>query len=315
MKSRIQFRKSMYLASLAVIGMLVFSSCQKDEEEEPMNNTPESIAKIASGNDDFSILVDALTKADLVATLDGPGTFTVFAPTNAAFESLFSDLGVSGINDLSADVLSPILLYHVLGSKVTSSMITDGYFNTLSPAVGETFNSILINTGMGVSINNSSMVSDADLMASNGVIHVIDNVLLPQNVVDFAVANDDFSILVAALVKADLVGTLNGDGPFTVFAPTNSAFMALLGELNLGGLDDLTKEQLTPILLYHVVSGNVQSGDLSTGEVPSVQGANISIDISNGVVLNDDVNVTAANIQGTNGVIHVIDRVLLPQTN
>jgi transforming growth factor-beta-induced protein len=133
--------------------------------------------------------------------------------------------------------------------------------------------------------------------------------------VDFAVANDDFSILVAALVKADLVGTLNGDGPFTVFAPTNSAFMALLGELNLGGLDDLTKEQLTPILLYHVVSGNVQSGDLSTGEVPSVQGANISIDISNGVVLNDDVNVTAANIQGTNGVIHVIDRVLLPQTN
>ncbi len=138
-------------------------------------------------------------------------------------------------------------------------------------------------------------------------------VLAPSagTVVDIAVANPDFSILVEAVTKAGLAGALSAEGPFTVFAPTNDAFNALFKQLEIGGVKDLTAEQLTPILTYHVVSGKVMSSDLSNTSVATLNGQKIKIDISNGVKINDS-KVTAADIAGTNGVVHVIDRVLIP---
>lgn len=130
-------------------------------------------------------------------------------------------------------------------------------------------------------------------------------------VVDIAVSNPDFSILVEAVTKADLAGALSADGPFTVFAPTNEAFKALFKELGVSGVNDLTAEQLTPILTYHVVSGKVMSTDLSNTSVETLNGQKIKVDISNGVKINDS-NVTAADISGKNGVVHVIDKVLIP---
>lgn len=130
-------------------------------------------------------------------------------------------------------------------------------------------------------------------------------------VVDIAVANPDFSILVEAVTKAGLAGALSADGPFTVFAPTNDAFKALFKQLGVSGIKDLTAEQLTPILTYHVVAGKVMSTDLSNTSVATLNGQKIKIDISNGVKINDS-KVTAADISGKNGVIHVIDRVLIP---
>jgi transforming growth factor-beta-induced protein len=130
-------------------------------------------------------------------------------------------------------------------------------------------------------------------------------------VVDIAVANSDFSILVEAVTKAGLAGALSAEGPFTVFAPTNDAFKALFKELGVKGVSDLTAEQLTPILTYHVVSGKVMSTDLSNTSVATLNGQKIKIDISNGVKINDS-KVTKADILGTNGVVHVIDRVLIP---
>lgn len=130
-------------------------------------------------------------------------------------------------------------------------------------------------------------------------------------VVDIAVSNPDFSILVEAVTKAGLAGALSADGPFTVFAPTNEAFKALFKQLGVSGVKDLTAEQLTPILTYHVVSGKVMSTDLSNTSVATLNGQKIKIDISNGVKINDS-KVTAADISGTNGVVHVIDRVLIP---
>ena len=130
-------------------------------------------------------------------------------------------------------------------------------------------------------------------------------------VVDIAVSNPDFSILVEAVTKADLAGALSAEGPFTVFAPTNEAFNALFKELGVSGIKDLTAEQLTPILTYHVVSGKVMSTDLSNTSVATLNGKKIKIDISNGVKINDS-NVTAADIAGQNGVVHVIDKVLIP---
>ncbi len=138
-------------------------------------------------------------------------------------------------------------------------------------------------------------------------------VLAPSagTVVDIAVANPDFSILVEAVTKAGLAGALSAEGPFTVFAPTNDAFNTLFKQLGVSGVKDLTAEQLTPILTYHVVSGKVMSTDLSNTLVATLNGQKIKIDISNGVKINDS-KVTAADIAGTNGVVHVIDRVLIP---
>lgn len=131
-------------------------------------------------------------------------------------------------------------------------------------------------------------------------------------VVDIAASNPDFSILVEAVAKAGLVGALSGDGPFTVFAPTNEAFNALFKQLGVSGVKDLTAKQLTPILTYHVVSGKVMSSDLTNTSVATLNGQKIKIDISNGVKINDS-KVTSADITGTNGVVHVIDKVLIPE--
>lgn len=133
-----------------------------------------------------------------------------------------------------------------------------------------------------------------------------------NTVVQIAVANPDFSILVEAVTKANLAGALSAEGPFTVFAPTNAAFNALFKQLGVSGVKDLTAEQLSPILTYHVVSGKVMSTDLTNTSVATLNGQKIKIDLTNGVKINDS-NVTKADISGSNGVVHVIDRVLLPK--
>lgn len=159
-------------------------------------------------------------------------------------------------------------------------------------------------------------VREADLTVENWMVD-LDLFGLPTGetaagtVVDIAVANSDFSILVEAVTKAGLAGALSSEGPFTVFAPTNDAFKALFKELGVKGVSDLTAEQLTPILTYHVVSGKVMSTDLSNTSVATLNGQKIKIDISNGVKINES-KVTKADISGTNGVVHVIDRVLIP---
>lgn len=274
---------------------------------------PMTIADNAIANPVFSSLVAAASKANLVGALsDNSKIYTVFAPTNAAFSALLASLGVT-MNDLSADALAPILLYHVLNGYVPASKVAEGYFPTLSAAFGKNMVLKVATTG-GVLLNNSSKVIATDVVATNGIIHVIDKVLLPPTVVDLAQQNSMFSTLVLAVVKADLAKTLSGAGAFTVFAPTNDAFAALFTALKVSGVDALTKEQLTPILLAHVVSGNVQSGSLSSGGVTTLNTLkSLSIMVnSNGVTINGNINVVKADIQGKNGVVHVIDKVIVP---
>jgi transforming growth factor-beta-induced protein len=300
-------KQNFLLALVALTGITVLSSCEKDD----MKSASEmSIAEYASSDANFSILVSALAKADLVDVLNGEGSFTVFAPTNAAFNQLFTQLGVSGINDLSAEALTPILLYHVLGEEKKAAMLSTGYYSTLSPAQGN-YASLKIMTEGGVKINKETSVTAADADVRNGVIHVIDKVLLPPTVVGAAIANDNFSILVQAVVKAGLVETLNGNGPFTIFAPTNTAFQALFTQLGISGVADLTAEQLIPILTYHVVSGNVRSTDLAAGSVETLNGS-INITLSPAPAINSSSDIVATDVQAVNGVIHVIDEVLLP---
>ncbi len=202
---------------IALMGIFILTGCEKEEEQmKPVSDM--TIAEYASSDANFSILVQALAKADLVNVLNGTGNFTVFAPTNAAFTALFTELGISGIDALTKETLTPILLYHVLGTEAKSSMITTGYYSTLSPSQGSTL-SLKVDVSSGVKLNKTTSVTAADVDVKNGVIHVIDKVLLPPTVVDLALTNDSFSILVQAVVKANLVSALSASGPFTIFAP------------------------------------------------------------------------------------------------
>lgn len=298
---------------LAVASLTFFSSCSKDDDDKKMDQ-PKNIVDVAVADARFSILVEALGKANLVSALEGDGPFTVFAPTNDAFTALFSQLGVSGIADLDAATLTPILLNHVVAGQVKSSDISTGYAATLNASGPNGTNvKVFINKGSDVKVDASKVII-ADVMASNGVIHAIDKVILPASVVGHAINNPNFSTLVEAVVKANLVGALSSAGPFTVFAPTNDAFSALFSTLGVSGISALTAEQLTPILLYHVVSGNVLSTQVTTGSVPTLKdGSSLNLTVSAmGVKVNTSVNVVATDVQGSNGVIHVIDAVLLP---
>ncbi len=303
-------KKLNYFLTLTIIsGLVVFSSCEKEEEtpgKDDKLTSEKTISEYASESEDFSILVEALAKADLVNTLDGSGDFTVFAPDNAAFSALFQTLGVNGIADIAVEDLKPILLYHVLGEAKSSSMISDGYYSSLSPAQGRTV-SMYIGTDMGVSINGAANVTAADIMVSNGYIHAIDAVLLPPTIVDIAAANDDFETLVSAVVGANLAETLSDPmGTFTVFAPTDMAFEALGGNL---------PSDLSPILLYHVLGSAVYADEISSSIINSLNQENSEIVVEvkdQGVFLNGTAQVVATDIVGTNGVIHVINQVILP---
>lgn len=281
----------------------------------PAFGAEQDIVEIAVGSEDFTVLVAALQKAELVAALQGEGPFTVFAPTDAAFVKLLGELGITAQQLLDHPQLSEVLLYHVVSGKVMSTDLSNGM--TAPTLNGE---SITVDLTDGVKINQSNVVT-ADIEATNGVIHVIDTVLvpagfklevLPETVVDIALSNDDFSILVAALQKAELVGALQGEGPFTVFAPTNEAFAKLLTALDITAEDLLSQPDLAKVLLYHVVSGKVMSTDLADGmTAPTLNGETIKFDLTSGVKVNTS-SVVLADLEAENGVIHVIDTVLVP---
>ena len=286
----------------------------------PVYAQEQSIVDIAAGSEDFSILVAALQQANLVEALQGEGPFTVFAPTNEAFTKLLGELQITADDLLNHPQLADVLLYHVVSGKILSTDLQDG-------AMPETLGGQTVKVDLkdGAKINESKVVT-ADIEATNGVIHVIDTVLVPETftltpaaelpatVVDIALSSPDFSILVAAVQQAGLVEALQGEGPFTVFAPTNAAFEKLLGELSISAEDLLNNPQLADVLLYHVVAGKVLSTDLQNGmEADTLGGQKIAIDLTDGVRINES-SVTAADLEAGNGVVHVIDTVLVPET-
>ena len=305
MKTKMKFFPGLFL----LISVVLFSGCNDDEDVPQVDE--KNIVEVAADAGSFDILIEAAQKAGLASFLSTESNLTVFAPTDDAFAALLSDLGLSSLDDIPVADLTSILTYHLIGAKVMSSDLSNGYVSTLS-SYDDNNITMYIETGSGVMINNSVTVTTADIEASNGVIHVVDKVILPPTVVNIALANDNFTTLVQAVVKAGLVDALSSEGPFTVFAPTNDAFEALFTQLGVTGIDDLTAEQLTPILMYHVVSGNVLSTELTSGEVGTLNAnSNLTVDLSSGVKINES-SVVAADIQGANGVVHVIDKVLIP---
>lgn len=200
--------------------------------------------------------------------------------------------------------------------------MSTGFLNTLATYGTSTSNlSLYVNTSTGVILNGGPKVTIADQDASNGVVHVIDAVIALPIIPTFVASNPDFSILLQALTRPDLTTNyatvLSGNGPFTVFAPTNAAFAALLTELGVAGLNDIPAATLESVLTYHVVSGNVLAGSLSEGQVvTTLQTGAITIGLTGGAKITDEngriSNIIATDVQANNGVVHVIDKVLLP---
>ncbi len=320
------------LGAALLAGTLFFSSCDKDDDDD-VTPAPAAasmtIAEIADDNGNFTMLLDALTRTDLAATMaDESQTYTVFAPTDDAFMDLLTELGLGSLDDvetaLGNDGLKNVLLYHVLDAVVTSDMVSTGYVPTLGTNASMDNLSLYADAGSGVMINDRATVDAADVMASNGVIHIIDKVILPLSVYDLLALNPDYATLTAALGIADgglddLLSDVTA-GPFTVFAPNEAAFGDLLTELMLDDVpalvDALGTDGLASTLTYHVVSGNVNSDEVPSGAVPTVNGDDITIDLTSGVVITDTQSrtstVTAFDVQGTNGVAHAISAVLLP---
>jgi uncharacterized surface protein with fasciclin (FAS1) repeats len=295
------------------LGVCLLAACGSGSDARNLVDT-------AGATPNLTVLSEAVNAADLGPTLSGAGPFTVFAPTDEAFAALLTELGISKAQ-LLADkpLLTQVLTYHVvqgavkradisLGKGVTT--VQGGFFKV--DAAGA---DVVITDGR----NRISKISATDVLASNGVIHVIDKVLLPgdKTVVQTAQSIPDFSILVEAVVAADLAATLSQPGPFTVFAPTNAAFAALLTELGL------TKEQLladkpllVKVLTYHVLSGAVLKADVPLGTaVTTLQGDTLTVDAT--LAITDQrgrqAAITATDVLNSNGVIHVIDKVILPR--
>jgi uncharacterized surface protein with fasciclin (FAS1) repeats len=282
-----------------------------------------TIAGVATGNANFSTLVSALSKAGLVSTFSGGGSFTVFAPTNAAFDAAAAALlgpGKTGqdlVNGLDVATLTAVLKYHVVGDARNAQAVLAS-----SQIVMLDGNAAAIALKSGSPYIQNAKITSTDIQASNGIVHIIDAVILPpsvaasasasqQTIAAIAAGNPDFSTLVAALSKAGLVQVFNGAQKFTVFAPTNAAFDDAAKTLHFrNGVEmvaELDVKTLTAVLTYHVIPGELYAKDVVNADnLKMLDGSWADVSLRGGQAFIDDVRIAATDIAASNGVIHVL---------
>lgn len=331
---------------LAVLATAIsFTACQKEQLPVQQELTPDgvnissdrssgTIVDVAIGNPDFSALVAAVVKTNQVELLSDAGlNATVLAPTNDAFAQLpapFNNAAnISGITDAKTiNTLRQILRYHVVPGKRNAAQFTNGNYQTFNNAATPGANQLTVGRTIdgGVFINGNTQVIAADVAATNGVIHVINKVLFPptQDIAQIAITNGNFTALVAALKKTGLANIASFPGNTTVFAPTDAAFAQLPAPLNNAAnikaiTDPATINTLKSVLLYHLVPARVFSVDLREGlQAPTnLPNATLTVSLTGGPKVKGTGNAAGSNIVGVNilarnGVIHVIDQVLLP---
>lgn len=316
------FKKFKFLVcSLLFLGVVSLVSCSDDD------NTPEKpkdIVDTAIATPNLSNLVAAVQKAGLVDALKASGDKTVFAPTNEAFQALLNSYpDWKSINDIPVETLKSILLFHVIGgTNIKSTDLSNTYVNTLSTGPNNEPLSMQVEASPKVEFNGDAKPVNVNVITSNGIVHIIDKVMLPPNIVNLASNNQEFSMLVKALTRTGLttnfVEVLSGNGPFTVFAPTDKAFKALLdSEKDWNSITDIPVATLEAVLKYHVISGkNIQANQLSNGDVTTLGGTitleGAKIKTSSNQTVNILVGAATNDVQGKNGVIHAIDAVLIP---
>ena len=321
-------KKQIQILAIVLISIFVIS-CDDDNDNDNLCCAG-TITDIASQQESLTTLVSALQATGLDAALTGDGPYTVLAPTNDAFDAFLASINATSLDDIPVDLLTNVLLNHVIVGDLESNSLSSGYANTQAISDASNTNmSIYINTDNGVNFNGVSNVITADVAATNGVVHVVDAVIGLPSIVTFALADPNFEVLVQALTREDLtqdfVGLLSipagsPPSPFTVFAPINSGFVNLLAELGISSLNDIDEPTLSAVLSYHVLVGiNQGSVTLSGGsEFTTAQGGSLLFNFNdNGAGILTDNNDRTSNIilldvQANNGIIHAIDTVVLP---
>ncbi|OGS77101.1 MAG: fasciclin [Flavobacteria bacterium RIFCSPLOWO2_12_FULL_31_7] len=311
---------------------LTFSVTSCDDDEGMVTPQEQTIAQLASSRAEFSTLVTALNKAGLTTTLNSSGNFTVFAPSNDAFNAFLSANGFANLDAVPIPLLKEILLNHVISDELFSNELSTSYVKTLAKGAASTTNTLSMYVNVSpteVRLNGVSTVTEANIDASNGVIHKVNTVIGLPTIVTHATANSNFSSLVAALTRSDqadqnFVGILSGtmSSPFTVFAPTNAAFSSLLTEFSWANLNAVPETVLEKTLKYHVVTGsNILASDIPTTatNINTFLEQTFSVNATGGAKITDYnnrvSNIVATDVQCDNGVIHVIDKVIVPNLN
>jgi uncharacterized surface protein with fasciclin (FAS1) repeats len=316
--------KNLILSSILGLSVVSFSSCEDDDTTPVATNT---VTDAVVANANFSVLEEAVIKAGLDATLRGAGPFTVFAPDNNAFSA--AGITSSTVASLSAAQLQSLLLYHTIGSRILAAEVPAGPNAKVTTAGGDSV--FVTRNASGVFVNGIA-VAQADITVDNGVIHRLAKALNKPsgNIVATAQATGSgLDSLVKAVVRVNntaggnpnLINLLSTNR-LTVFAPTNAAFTQLLSALSLTDINQIPIGTLSAVLGYHVVSGRAFSSDLANGSLTMFASGNTTINLTNGAGGGPTItgsgngtnrsNITATNIMCTNGVVHVIDRVLIP---
>ena len=325
--------KNLFKLSKIILLLLTFFtvlSCSDDKSDSPFIEESKNILEIAVNEPDLSNLVTAIGLADgnLGSLLVG-GEYTLLAPNNFAFDLFLTNNGFASLEDVPSDLLSKILLNHVISGRVNSTALTSavsGYATTNATNMDGDNLSLYFNTSSDVKFNGVSKLIKADLFAINGIVHVIDKVIGLPTVVTFVTADPNFSTLASALTRDDLTsdfvsilstGSTTYPAPFTVFAPINEAFNGLLTELGITSLLDIDEPTLDAVLKHHVVGGaNILESDLTDNLTITTLGGDITANISGGASLTDSSGrvseIITVNIQANNGVIHAINKVILP---
>jgi len=299
-------------AGLSIAGFAPPAVAQCDHEKAAMKTVAmrgHDIVDTAVKAGSFKTLAAALEAAGLVDALKSDGPFTVFAPTDEAFAALPKGTVETLLHPENKGLLRAILTYHVVPGRVLAADVVN-----LTEAKSLNGQRIDISTDNGVRVDNANVVR-TDIACSNGVIHVIDRVILPatDNLIELAAKAGSFQTLGAAIKAAGLAHVLSGDGPFTVFAPTDEAFAALPEGTLASLLEPQNRHALVEILRYHVVPGRIYSSDaLAAQTAATVEGSRVRFRLRGGSLMVDDANIVDADLEASNGVVHVIDRVIMP---
>ncbi|WP_276391173.1 fasciclin domain-containing protein [Eudoraea chungangensis] len=324
MKKKLKIHPYLFLVLISLLW-----SCSEDDNSG--GTTQSTIVEVAQANPNLSTLVTALEITDLVSTLNGDGPFTVLAPTNAAFDLFLATANFPSIEDVPVPVLRELLLNHVIGAGLDSEslrILGRNYSSTLAQGPGGDNNLSLYFDATNASIvfNGSSTVLEEDIDASNGIIHTVGTVIDLPTVVTFVTTDINFEQLTTALTSGtpgtDFVAILSGDGPFTMFAPADTAFDDLLdSNPDWNTVEDIEEGLLTAVLYHHVVSGNNRSESITNGSsLVTLEGDSITFSQTAGETTitdgsgNSDIILAVTDLQAVNGVIHLITKVMIPDT-
>lgn len=312
-----------------ILALTLFVSCDLDDDNPIIEAPATNLIEVAKGNAELSNLVAALDRAGLTDTFEGTTNFTIIAPNNAAFTTFLATAGFSSLEEVPVATLQELLKYHVLENSVQASLLSGlqkNYVATLADGPTTANLVLYFDATDGVRFNGAATVITPDVLASNGIIHIVDEVIALPTLETFIATDDNFKELDTAIdvvsPNSELDEALEAEGPITIFAPDVMAFESLLDtnpDWNFSS--DIPEDLLISVLSHHVVSGNNLAEDIDGGQtVMSLEGDDLLFtNIGGALELTDGngnagIQIAVTNIQASNGVIHLIDTVLLPNT-